>query len=326
MPLVLYPKPSLTDFIATCTPLAVVDELEAYIQGRIDQMTEIIQAFSGAASGLQQLVSFLQYNPDSLGIILAMANFSQEKFLRVLSAQRHALGDYGSEWGVKKVQQKLVSEPVFAESVAALFFPDQMDSQLRAFIAPFYLHHLALPTDWLDQLVNTDLGKKSILRKLTGEYTDLKGDYIEAIIRARLSMVQENYGVSHEKGQVTFMGLGKEVDHAIPSREDPYVLVMSSYMETTSSSQTARANEQRTIYQHIDGHNQRYPGQSRRIFVNFVDGAGWLTRRSDLKKLHASCHYIVNLNTLDQLEAIICRFVPERYFNTTRPTVIDART
>src|SRR5690606_3867114 len=144
-----------------------------------------------------------------------------------------------------------------------------------------------------------------IRRKLTGEYTDRKGDAIENIIRSELDHICAKYGLSHSKGQVRLVG--KEVDHVIPSMADPYVLIMTSYMETTSSSQTARANEQSVMYGDLQSDNRRYG--TKRVFVNFVDGAGWLARRSDLRKLYDGCDYIINLKTLDRLEAIICKHV-----------------
>jgi len=66
------------------------------------------------------------------------------------------------------------------------------------------------------------------------------------------------------------------------------------------------------MYLVVQSHNIRYP--VKRVFVNFVDGGGWLARRSDLRKMYAGCDYIINLKTLDQLEAIICQYVPEKYF------------
>ena len=99
-------------------------------------------------------------------------------------------------------------------------------------------------------------------------------------------------------------------------------MIMASYMETTASGQTTRANEQREMYLSVQRHNSRY--NEERILVNFVGGAGWLARRSDLRKLHRDCDYIVNLRTLDRLEAIICRYVPETYFTCSpRPEVIE---
>lgn len=106
---------------------------------------------------------------------------------------------------------------------------------------------------------------------------------------------------------------GKEVDLVVPSLSEPYVMVMVSYMETTSSGQTARANEQRSMYQKVREERERYPNNPRRAFVNVVDGGGWLARRTDLMKLHASCDYCLNLKTLDVLKQIILAHVPARY-------------
>jgi len=50
--------------------------------------------------------------------------------------------------------------------------------------------------------------------------------------------------------------------------------------------------------------------------VNFVDGGGWLARIRDLERLVEHCHYFINLQHLDMLEAIVLQHVPERYFNT----------
>jgi hypothetical protein len=67
------------------------------------------------------------------------------------------------------------------------------------------------------------------------------------------------------------------------------------------------------MYERIVGDNvRRVPVE--RVFVNVVDGAGWLARRSDLRKMHAGCHFCLNMRTIDQLEAIICRYVPQRFF------------
>jgi len=95
---------------------------------------------------------------------------------------------------------------------------------------------------------------------------------------------------------------------------------MTAYNETTSSSQTQRANEHREMFLVVQNDNLRYG--RKRVFVNFIDGAGWLARRSDLRKLYDGCDYIINLKTLDRLPAIICKYVPETYFTIqTRPEV-----
>jgi hypothetical protein len=252
----------------------------------------------------------LQVDENLLGVILALANLSQEKFLRVLSAERFAQGDYAPEWGIDRVHTKLKRDPSFAERVASLFIEGQNSPLLKHNVAGFYLDQLRLPENWWQLIRDETLIRNVIRRKLSGEYIDRKGDAIETLIRSVLNQIQEQYGVSHSKGQVQLVG--KEIDHTIPSTADPFVMMMTSYMETTSSSQTTRANEQREMYLKIQSENIRYG--IKRVFVNFVDGAGWLARRSDLRKMYDGCDYILNLKTLDQLASIICKYVPASYF------------
>lgn len=314
----LYPKPSMQEFIKTCTPLAIIDSLESEMQARVNHIVSALVDYASSGDPVDNLTRFLRADSNFLGIVLALTNLSQEKFLRILSAERFAQGDFGKEWSIKRVLNKFKQDEHFAVYVARLFLEGRNSPLLVQQVAAFYLAQLSLPFDWDSVIRDPNLIQNVIRRKLAGEYTDKKGDAIETIIRSKLDAIEHKYGISHDKGQVQLVG--KEVDHAIPTKTDPYALIMTSYMETTSSSQTTRANEQSEMYGIIQKDNRRYGTQ--RIFVNFVDGAGWLARRSDLRKLYDGCDYILNLKTLDHLEAIICRFVPARYFAAAkRPQV-----
>lgn len=318
MTLKLYQKPSMQEFVETCTPLAIIDSLESEMQARVNHIASALLDYAPTGNPVNNLARFLSADSNFLGIVLALTNLSQEKFLRILSAERFAQGDFGKEWSIKKILNKLRQEKDFAEYISRLFLEGRNSPMLVQQVASFYLAQLSLPSDWDSVIRDPNLVQNVIRRKLAGEYTDKKGDAIEAIIRLKLDEVEQKYGVSHDKGQVQLVG--KEIDHAIPTTTDPYVLIMTSYMETTSSSQTTRANEQSEMYGIIQKDNRRYGTQ--RIFVNFVDGAGWLARRSDLRKLYDGCNYILNLKTLDRLEAIICKFVPAKHFTAVkRPQV-----
>jgi len=67
------------------------------------------------------------------------------------------------------------------------------------------------------------------------------------------------------------------------------------------------------MYQKVRKERERYPNHPKRAFVNVVDGGGWLARRTDLMKLHASCDYCLNLRKLDTLKQIILAHVPAKY-------------
>ncbi len=316
--MILKPKPTLDEFIKNCTPLLKIPELEKEMRERVQGIVAELLNFEPQADSVSNLKRFLKRDENFLGVLLALTNLSQEKFLRILTAQRFAENDFGVEWGAEKIYRMIQDDDEFAERIARLFLEGKTNAMLAEQVADFYLEQLSLPANWSDVIRDQNVVENVIRRKLTGEYTDKKGDYVESAIRQRLDALQGEYGVAHSKGQVLLVG--KEVDHVIPSLDDPYIMIMTSYMETTSSSQTGRANEQNTMYGKVREGNIRYG--VKRIFVNFVDGGGWLARRSDLRKLHDGCDYCLNVKTLDQLDAIICQYVPQRFFtNKPRPIV-----
>ena len=321
MTIKLAPKLSLNEFIQTCTPLAGIPPLEDRFEQRVNDLIDAVAHFEPSEEEISTLIQFLRADRDFLGIILALSNMSQEKFLRLLTAQRFIQGDFGNEWGINAVHRKIATDDEFVMQLASLFLEGQQNSFVASQIARFYLNQIRLPSNWRQIVLDRQILTGFAYRKLTGEYNDAKGDAIENIIRSTLDEITLRYGLSHTKGQVRLVG--KEVDHVLPSRDEPFVMIMTTYMETTSSSQTARANEQREMYLAIQNDNMRHG--SKRVLVNFVDGSGWLARRPDLRKLIDSCDYILNLKTLDRLEAIICKYIPERYFTqSARPVVEEA--
>lgn len=295
----LFPKPEFDEFVKTCTPLLVIPELEKKMRLRVREIVARLFAFEAGQNPAENIKRFLREDEDFLGVLCAMSGLSQEKFLRIISAERFAQEDFGAEWGRAKIVAKMRNDDAFAEKIAALFLEGKDNALLAGKVANFYLDQLSLAENWTDAIQNQGHIARFVRQKLMGEYADKKGDFVEEKI---ISVMNET-GVPHEKGQAPL--LGKEADCAAPSLADPRVVVMSSYLETTSSSQTIRANEQRDMYLKIQGDNQRYPSRPARVLVNVVDGGGWLARRSDLKKMHAGCDYVLNINTLGQLAEIV---------------------
>ena len=304
-------KPSFEDFIRTCTPLLKIPELEQVMRERVRGIVMELLNFESSTDPAQNLKQFLQKDENFLGVLLALTNLSQEKFLRIITAQRFAAQDFGPEWSAPRIYAKIKKDDAFAEQIARLFLEGRDSKLLAEQVADFYLDQLSLPSNWPEIIRDQNVIGNIVRKKLAGEYTDQKGAFVEHQVSGILDKIQKKYGVTHAHGQVKLVG--KEIDHAIPSIEEPYVMVMVSYMETTSSNQTTRANEQQAMYQKIVGENVRYPN-NQRVFVNVVDGAGWLARRSDLRKIHEGCHYCLNLQTLNQLEPIVLNHAPKKFF------------
>jgi hypothetical protein len=67
-----------------------------------------------------------------------------------------------------------------------------------------------------------------------------------------------------------------------------------------------------TAYERVARFNSRYGAE--RAFVNFVDGGGWLARKRDFARLVDQCHYFINLQNLDLIDAIVQKHIPQKYY------------
>lgn len=287
------------DFIKSCSHFLIMPELERQMKKEVGELLMQLMDFTSGDDAQDNLRIFLQKQEDFLGIVLNMTGLPQEKFLRILSAERFSREDYKAEWGISQVQKKIAKDDDFASRIANLLLEGRNSELLAQKVAGFYLDQLSLPENWFSLLQDKDYIARVVRKKLSGKYNNDKGMHFERKINA----VLDKAGIPHEKGQVALVQ--KEVDHAIPSLDDAKIMMMAAYYETTSSGQTARANEQRDMYRKIKNENERYPDKPPLIFINIVDGGGWLARRSDLKKLHASCDYCLNASMLEQLPSII---------------------
>jgi hypothetical protein len=248
---------------------------------RVQKLVDELLCFEPTKNPVDDLVEFIKRDKDFIGLLLSITNLSQEKLLRIITAKRFAEKDYGTEWSINSIYRKILNDRNFAETVARMFLEGRQNPIFTEHIADFYLDQLCLPEKWSEIIKDDNIIGNVIRKKLTGEYSDFKGKQFEKIVCNRINKIANKMGFKYFKGQVLL--IGKEVDIAIPSLEDPFILIMVSYMETTSSSQTVRANEQNKMYQDIVGRNVRY--NENRVLINIVDGAGWLARRSDLRKL-----------------------------------------
>ena len=113
-------------------------------------------------------------------------------------------------------------------------------------------------------------------------------------------------GYEWKKGAVVIVD-DKEVDIAAPNLEEPSILIMSSYQLTTSSSQSSKANEQARMYQDVQTHNRRRRQLDRpgTLFVNVIDGGGWLSRPQDLRRMWQECDYCFSHATLGGLREVL---------------------
>jgi len=295
------------------TIFLVDEELEQEIEAQVESLLETAQnhrVSETAEISITDISSFLSQKDNALDVILKDIGLSEEKFMRIISLLRKLRripGDFDREWGVSKIKSKVAREPDFAHLIAELLVDGKRDKELERYIPIYYLDMLNYR-----EIKGSSLAARRIRYKksLIGTYGARKGHRVEGKIREKLEEIATKYGIGYGKGRSRI--IETDLDFAVPDTDDPWVVIMSSFQETTSSGQTTKAKDMRSAYEQICHLNSRY-GENR-AFVNFVDGGGWLARRRDLERLVEHCHYFINLQHLDMLEAILLQHVPERYF------------
>jgi len=257
------------------------------------------------------IILFVEENPERLDVILRDIGLSDEKFMRIISLLRkigRIPGDFDIEWSINKIKRMLVDDRDFLEIVVKLLLDGKRDRELHKYIPRYYLDKLNYrEIGMIPRALREIRYKESTI----GTYGAKKGHRIEAVIKDELEVIKNKYGVGYEKGRSRIINV--DIDFAVPLLEDPWVIIMSSFQETTSSGQTTKTRDMLNAYNRINESNSRH-GENR-VFVNFVDGGGWLARKRDLERLVNQCHYFINLNHLKMIESIFMKHVPKSYMS-----------
>lgn len=306
-------KLSLEEAWNSITIFFVDEELEAEIDREVERLLFLAEKYGVVEKSLvgpDSLTRLLQEQEGALEFVLREIELSEEKFLRIISLLRQ-IGRLAvpldREWTINQVKQRIKTSDEFASLISHLLMDGVRDPQLQTVIPRYYLEMLNFREIAGGSQVARRIRYK---RSLIGTYSGRKGYRVEAQVRNRLEHIKEQYGIGFEQGRSRFVNVN--IDFAIPSLDDPWVILMCSFQETTSSGQSTKARDMEMAYEDIRRSNSRH--REERVFVNFADGGGWLARRRDFQRLVENCHYFVNLKNLGLLERIILNHVPRKYF------------
>ena len=276
-----------------------IPNVEASLKKEIEEFVKTISLSkprNGSRLPIDVLTDYLK-NPnqdEKLKIILALSNGSKESLKRVFQAifpQRSF-----AEWKNK--------EDFRMRMISFLLNP----SNEKAFVPSFIKNNFYLPKNWMDLLSDQKVLMALTQNSYQSKYAVKMGDALEKNI---VKIVKE-IGIQYQKGPVEIVD-NKEVDIAIPNTRDPSILIMSSYSLTTSSAQSSKANEQARMYQDIQTYNRRkrQRNKSKILFINVIDGGGWLARSSDLERMWEECDYCFCHSNMKEGLKYILRFYKE---------------
>ncbi len=266
-----------------------IPEVEKTLEREMDDFIKTIllsKPQNGHRNPIDVLTDYLNISnqEDRLKIVLALSNGSEEQLKRIFQAIFPARSF--TEW-------KNIKDNTLKRIASFLINP----LKERVFIPEFIRNSFCLPDNWIDLLSDKRKLKTLVQSSYKSKYAVKMGDAFEK----NIVQIVENMNIKWIKGPVEIVD-NKEVDIAIPHTSDPQILIMSSYSLTTSSAQSSRANEQARMYQDIQTHNRRKTRKNKFkiLFINVIDGGGWLARVNDLHRMWEECDYCFCYSNVQQ--------------------------
>jgi len=138
-----------------------------------------------------------------------------------------------------------------------------------------------------------------------GEYESPSDNEVAKDIERKINQVCVKHGLDYEKN-VRVPILDRAVSFILESPTDPKIIIDVSYSVTTSSAQGDKKNAARKTEDTLK--KEREKG-NQIIYVNFLDGAGWIGRQADMREIHRCSDYVINFNNLNLIEDIITSYV-----------------
>lgn len=268
----------------------VEDAMEVMVKERINEALTIKLNTENRSN--QDVINDLLRDDNSdnknLKMLLSMTGGSLERIKRIVPFL------LGREINLSSIRR---NEEI-RRRVASFLEDPETEQEIPRFIRKNFI----LPKNWVDLLKDESYMSLAVRDSLISQYSVSIGLKLEDVVR---DIVTEQ-GYNSQKG-LCLMVDNKEVDVAIPSIIDPKMLIMVSYALTTSSSQSQRANEQISMYSHIQTHNRSRSRRGKKdcLMVNVIDGGGWISRRPDLRHIVENCDYCFTHATLDNFRKLL---------------------
>ena len=181
------------------------------------------------------------------------------------------------EWSDSIILKKIKENKFFKKGLINIFFEGATIPFLTDTIPLFELKKLSISKLKFEMPEMID----SLIRyKEKGSYSGKKGNNPEIIIENILNKLD----ISFETGDLTELidnapDNKRTMDFIIPNKQNPVVIIESSFLATTSSGQGDKSKTEISIDILIKEH---YPNA---LFIGFVDGIGWYVRKGDLKRM-----------------------------------------
>lgn len=274
------------------------EDIEAEVQRKVAEISLDLQAINSKDS----LRAYIVGNADALDNLTSLMEISTERFKRMVSMIRKDRGFvFQTEWGLGKIRKAMMESPAMMESILNLIWAGRDDEQLKKKIPFFYLDNMIINESTMRKLTDKDSIRLFVKRGMEGRYSNNIGDLVLREIEQKIQTVCAKHGLSYQTN-VRIPLLDRSVSFVLEDALNPKIIIDVSYSVTTSSSQSSRKEAARKTVEALTAH---YSSDKKPVFVNFLDGAGWIGRQADMQEIHRCSDYVLNFNNIGLLEDIV---------------------
>ncbi len=278
--------------------------IEQEVKNKVDELYHELSSIDTKEDLKRYIVEY----KDSLDNLTSLMEISTERFKRMVSMIRKERGFvFSTEWGLGKIRTAMMESPAMMESVLNLIWAGRDDGKLRTKIPYFYLENMAIDDTTRKKLTDKNSIRLFVKRGLEGRYSNNIGDLVLNEVEDKLRAVCAKHGIEYQKN-VRVPMLDRAVSFVLESPQNPKIIIDVSYSVTTSSSQGSKKEAARKTVEVLN--LQRKSGNNI-IFINFLDGAGWIGRQADMREIHRCSDYVLNFNNLNLLEDIVYSYSAE---------------
>ncbi len=296
---------SVEDHIKSTTMFYIDEDLEKEFDDEVEKEVNEMKSELLGITTLEGLKDYIRTNPKSLDRITNVMNISEEKFKRIITMLRIEKGYMPTgEWTLTGLRGQMIESSEWMDDVCTLLRDGVRIETYQKMIPGFYLHNFSIDATTMGRIANDDDIRRLVRQGCEGKYNNKIGDSFYNRVYRYVKKICDKEGltiVSKENCPLA----GRVIPIAIPDIQHPRILIDVTYGITTSSAQTKYAEKTEALCNILREKNYQKPDNERIVYVNVVDGAGWVARQSDLNKIQRSSDYLVNLNTLGTIEEII---------------------
>lgn len=270
------------------------DKMESEQKQRIKETRKLYKQIE-AISTYDGLEGYICKDEESLHNLTNLLGVSEENFKRVVSMIRRNHGDkFVSEWNIKEVRNNMIADDFYMKEICGLLLGE---SDYSRKIPRFVLKQLLIDDKKLKTFSSPRVLSEMIKNSFKGTYSTRVGRKIEDLVEG---VIRDAVGEHYVCRRKVF---DRNIDFVIPDADNPKVLIEVSYMVTTGSGQSTKRETMISVAKEVNNRNMHDTG--RIIFVNVIDGAGWLARQKDLERIYNASDYVINMDNLEELKKIL---------------------